>query len=324
MKNSSIADKVFAVNLNYVKLQNKTKELFFRCLDEGREIEYFEAELKKIWGNVDYSCLNEQIEEYQAEIHEKNTGEKPEKKKGITKGVFALVPLMVIMSTDNKFQEVKKREYKVSVNSYAYKSDKQEYLKLKVKKYNNQIVPYYSKTTGEILRYVQPSTYDSMIQNTNLTRSGWNQTLDDADDEQLFYIPFHSFSCPECMTHQNKVMTTNEVYKLVGEADEVEGDLLHPNCKCELTFYNKKTKFNIPKDPTWKLEEQYHIRQKVNTLTLKKEEVATDLRIQKRLGNEDEVDKLNQQRNKINKEIRELKEALPTAELQKQVVAINR
>ena len=332
MKNSSITDKVFAVNLNYVKLQNKTKELFFRCLEEGREIEYFEAELKKIWGNVDYSYLEEQIEEYQAEIHEKNTGEKPEKKKGITKGLFALVPIMVIMSTDNKFQEVKKREYKTSVNSYAYKSDKQEYLKLKIKRYNNQIVPYElheyvnGKKTDNVIgyRYVQPSTYNSMIQNTNLTRSGWNQTLNDGDEEQMFYIPFHSFSCPECIEHQNKPYTRDEIYRLVGEAEEVEGDLLHPNCKCELTFYNKKTKFNKPKYSDSELEEQYNIRQKTNTLTLRKEEILSDMKIQERLGNQDEVDKLNQARNRINKEIRELKEQLPSAELQKQVVAINR
>lgn len=323
MKNSSINDKVFAVNLNYVKLQNKTKELFFKCLNEERELEYFEAELKKIWGNVDYEYLNEQIEEYQAEIHERNTNEEKETK-GITKGVFALVPALVIMDTDKKFQNVKIREYNTSVNSYAYRSDKEEYLKLKVKRYNNQIVPYYSKSTGELIRYVQPSTYNSMIQNTNLTRSGWNQTLDDGDDDQLFYIPFHSFSCPECIEHQNKKMDREEVYNLVGEVDEIEGDILHPNCKCELTFYDKKTKYNKPKYSDSELEEQYHIRQKTNTLTLRKEEILSDIRIQKSLGNQDEVDKLNQTRNRINKEIRELSEALPTAELKKQVVAINR
>lgn len=323
MKNSSINDKVFAVNLNYVKLQNKTKELFFKCLNEEREIEYFEAELKKIWGNVDYEYLNEQIEEYQAEIHEKNTNEEKETK-GITKGIFALVPILVIMDTDKKFQEVKKREYNTSVNSYAYKSDKEEYLKLKVKRYNNQIVPYYSKTTGELIRYVQPSTYNSMIHNTNLTRSGWNQTLDDADEDQLFYIPFHSFSCPECIEHQNKKMNREEVYNLVGEVDEIEGDILHPNCKCELTFYNKETKYNKPKYSDSELEEQYHIRQKTNTLTLREEEILSDIRIQKSLGNQDEVDKLHQTINRIDKEIRELSEALPTAGLKKQVVAINR
>ena len=66
------------------------------------------------------------------------------------------------------------------------------------------------------------------------------------------------------------------------------------------------------------------VRQKVNTLTLRKQDILTDMKIQKRLGNEDEVDILNQKRNKINKSIRELKEALPTEELKKQVVAINR
>ena len=48
------------------------------------------------------------------------------------------------------------------------------------------------------------------------------------------------------------------------------------------------------------------------------------MKIQQSLGNRDEYDKLNAQRNKINKEIRKLQEALPTTQLKKQVVAINR
>ena len=322
MKSSNISDRVFTVNLNYVKLQNKTKELFFRCLNEERELEYFEAELKKIWGNVDYSYLDEQIAEYQEEIHERNTGEE-KTEKGITKGVFALVPVLVIMGTDKKFQEVKTREYITSVNSYAYKNDKEEYLKLKVKRYDNQIVPYFSKTTGELIRYVQPSTYNSMIQNTNLTRSGWNQTLDDGDEDQMFYIPFHSFSCPECVSHQEKPMTKHEIERIVDEVDEDATDLLHPNCKCELTFYTERTKLKQIENKG-ELEEQYHIRQKVNTLTLRKEEVLSDIKIQKSLGNQDVVDELNNMRNSINKKIRELQSKLPTEELKKQVVAINR
>lgn len=321
MKNSNfIADSVFNVNLKYSRLQNKTKELFFRCLDENREYEYFKAELEKIWDIEDQSYLDEQIAEYQAIIHEKNTGKKINEivLKG---GLFSLIPITAILSTNKKFQKVKEREYINSKKSYAYKTDKQEYLKQKVARYTNQTVPYYSKT-GELIRYVQPSTYDSMIHNTNLTRAGWNTTLNDGDEEQLFYIPFHSFSCPHCMEHQNKVMTKSQVIRLVGIGEETEGDILHPNCKCELTFYEGR--FNKPKYSIGELEEQYHIRQKTNTLTLKKEEVLTDMRIQKSLGNQDEVDKLNQTRNRINKEIRELKEQLPTAELRKQVVAINR
>lgn len=347
MKNSSISDKVFEVNLNYVKLQNQTKELFFKCLEEGQDIDYFKAKLEKLWGSLDYSYLDKQIAEYQDEIHEKNVHENVRKEKGITKGIFKLVPIAVILGVDKKFQNVKVREYTTSINSPAYKTDKEEYLKLKVKRYNNQIVPYElhkydiryvfdEKTrlfigekykTDEVIgyRYVQPSTYDSMIQNTNLTRSGWNQTLSDGDEvgQGYYYIPNHSFSCPDCIEHQEKPMTKYEVERLVGEAEETEGELLHPNCKCELTFFTERTKLKRINN-LGELEEQYHIRQKVNTLTLRKEEVLTDMKIQNMLGNQDEVDKLNQQRNRINKEIRELKEALPTTELQKQVVVISR
>ena len=113
MKKSSIAEKVFDVNLNYVRLQNKTKELFFRCLDENRDVDYFKAELKKIWGNIDYSYLEEQINEYDSEIHEINTGENKEdykKDKNYVK-YLALVPLATIKKVDKKFGGVKKKPY---------------------------------------------------------------------------------------------------------------------------------------------------------------------------------------------------------------------
>jgi hypothetical protein len=325
MKNSNyIAESVFKVNLNYTRLQNKTKELFFRCLDEGRDIEYFKAELEKLWGKVDHTLMEEEIAEYEAQIHERNTGKKEEIKNN--NWLFALIPVSVIAKTEKKFQKVKEKEYKNSTKSYAYQNNKDEYLKLKVAKYTNQMVPYYSQSTGKLIRYVQPSTYSSMIHNTNLTRSGWNTTLYDADEMGItkFWIPYHSFSCPYCMSHQNRVLTMREVIDIAGSAEEVSGDILHPNCKCEIVFYGKDTRFNKPDYSDGELEEQYDIRQKVNSLTLRKEEVATDIKIQQRLGNQDEVDKLNQQRNKINKEIRELKGALPTTELRKQVVAINR
>lgn len=328
MKKFSIADSVFNVNLHYVRLQNKTKELFFRCLDEERDIEYFKAELEKIWGRADYSYINDQIAEYEAIIHERNIEGREvveEVPKGEEGSLFSLVPASVVLGVISKFMRTKEREYKVSTNSVAYKNDKQEYLKLKVEKYTNQVVPYYSKTTGNIVRYVQPSTYNSMVHNTNLTRAGWNITLNDADElgVNMFYIPSHNFSCPHCADHQEIPMTKEEVIALVGDAEEMQGDILHPNCKCVLTFYEDYSQLK-PMKSMGEIEEEYDIRQKTNTLTLRKEELLADIKIQKNLGNQDEVDKLNQKRNKINKEIRELKEVLPTEELRKQVVAINR
>ena len=331
MKNSNqfINESVFNVNLKYSRLQNETKELFFKCLNEGREYEYFKAKLEKLWGNIDKRYYESDLIEYATIIHEYNLDMiKPEEEieeSGIS--ALPLVPISVAIMQEKKFIKVKEREYKTSIDSVGMELDKQEYLKLKVQRYTNQIVPYYSRSTGKKIRDVQLSTYEAMIHNTNLTRAGWNQTLNDADiyGRQLFWIPPHSFSCPYCAAYQGKILTKEDVMNYIGhEVDEQEGDILHPNCKCTLTIYDYGTKLIKPKYSNAELEEQYDIRQKVNTLTLKKEQVRTDMRIQKMLGNQDEVDKLNQQRNKINSQIRELKEALPTAELQEQVVAINR
>lgn len=326
MKNSSIAESVYRVNLKYVELQNKTKELFFKCLDENRDLKYFHEELKKIWGNLSHAFMNKEINEYEILIHERNTQGKEiveEEKEG---DILDLVPIAVIVAVEKKFVKQKEKEYKISFNSYAYKTDKEDYLKMKVQKYTDQIVPYYSTKTNTKIRDVELSTYCSMIHNTNLTRAEWNQTFRDADmmGQELFFIPYHSFSCPYCMQYQNKKLTRKEAIDIAGHAEEAEGEVLHPNCKCELTFYESRKDFNKPKYSRGELEEQYQIRQKTNSLTLKKEKIKTDIKIQSSLGNQDEVDKLNQQRNKINKEIRNLKEQLPTKQLKKQVVAINR
>jgi hypothetical protein len=328
MKNTNIAESVFKVNLKFTDLQNQTKELFFRCLDEGRDINYFKAKLQDIWGNIDYSFMEEEIALYEQEIHEQNMemfGTKEQKQKS-KKEYLQLVAIATILGVEAKFLNQKTKEYQSSLNSLAYKVDKEEYLKLKVQKYTNQIVPYYSTKTGKKIRDVELSTYASMIHNTNLTRTGWNTTINDALDMGYtrFYIPYHSFSCPYCIAHQNKPLTIEEVMELTGHIEEQEGDILHPNCKCSLVIYDKNIKYLKPGYTKAELEEQYHIRQKTNSLTLQKEKVKTDIRIQQRLGNEDQVDILNQQKNKINKEIRELKEALPTNALKKQVVAINR
>lgn len=328
MKNSSyINEKVFDSNLKILKKQNETKELFFKCLNEGRDYEYFKEKLEKIWDNLDYSFLQDQLIEYETIIKEQLPSGKKEEE--VTpkefNPLFALVPLSVILLQQDKLVRQKEREYRNSLNSYGYKEDKEDYLKLKVERYNDKIVPYYLK--NEKIRYVSLNTYASMIHNTNLTRTAWNTALNQADELGIdkFYIPYHSFSCPHCMEHQNKIMTKEQVIALVGDVETKEGEILHPNCKCILVpLRNGESVIKMERLSDSEKEEIYNIRQKTNTLTLEKERLLTDMKIQKNLGNYDEVDKLNQKRNKINKEIRELKEQLPTEELQKQVTAINR
>lgn len=325
--NEFINESVFRVNIKYARLQNKTKELFFKCLNENKDLEYFKKQLEKLWGYLDRSFLQDELVEYEEMIHEQNLKGKNVDIEKTFEPLLALIPLSVIIGVEEKFKSIKTREYNNSLKSYAYKNAKDQYLKKKVSTYTNQVVPYYKKDTNEIARYVQMSTYNSMVHNTNLTRAGWNTTINDAEllDQQEFWIPPHNFSCPYCAMYQGRVLSKEEVELYIGtEATEQEGDILHPNCKCTLTIYDGGTPLKRPQYTEAQIEEQYKIRQQVNSLTLKKEEIKTDMNIQKMLGNEDKVDELNQQRNKINASIRDLKEALPTAELQRQVVAINR
>jgi hypothetical protein len=328
MKSSSIiADSVFLVNLKYVRLQNETKALFFKCLDEGRTLDYFKNKVRELWGNVDHSYMWQELEKYEEIIHTKNIHDMEVERISQEGDIFQLVPESVINGIEDKYVKQKIKEYARATKSYAYEIDKDTYLKNKVESFSNQIVPYFSTKTNKKIRDVELSTYASMIHNTNLTRAGWNQTWKDADSmgQELFFIPYHPFSCPHCLQYQNRVLTKREIQSIAGRSEETSGDLLHPNCKCVLTFYIPGvSSFNRPTYSTQELQEQYDIRQKVNSLTLKKEKIRGDMKIQGSLGNQDEVDKLNNERNLINKAIRELKSALPTRELKNSLAEINR
>lgn len=335
-----IKDSVFRTNLKFLQLQNKTKELYFECLNEGRDEAYFNKKLEDIWGKEDYSFMDKEIKEYRELIHENNmqilelekaTIEKqPEEETKKEKSFFKTATKVVIAGYATKLVLQKKKEYSRSLKSEGYKMDKKVYLKKMVYRYNDKIVPYFKQVVqykGKPIRYVDLSTYASMVHNTNLTRSAWQQTLNDADNYgyALFYIPHHSFSCPYCLEHQGRIMTRKTVENTLGiSAEEQIGDILHPNCKCTLQIYTRYSDLSKPKYSSEEYEEQYNIRQKVNSLTLRKERLKTDMKIYEMLEDEEGLDKLRQERNKINSKIREYKKELPTEELQKQVVAINR
>lgn len=341
MKKSSeyIAESVFNVNAHYTKLQNETKILFFRCLKENRSTEYFRQEAYKIWGNIDHEFMDKQIDKLQELVWGNNielavdkgrlSGEYiPTEKWVIDDEYFKLVP-------ESQFNEFERQFSSQVVNNYdrSKKSvvgqNKDVYMQKKIKVYDeevNQTVPYFSKV-GEPMRYVQLSTYLSMLHNTNLTRAGWNQTMGDSNKLgiDLFIIPYHPFSCPYCFENQNKILTRDEVEDIIGvEASEQEGDILHPNCKCSLEIYWDSSQIQKVRYSEDEIADMYGIRQKVNSLTLQKSRILTDMKIEKMLGNEEQYDKLNQKRNNINSRIRDLKEELPTESLQKQVGAINR
>lgn len=341
MKKSSeyIAESVFNVNAHYTRLQNETKILFFRCLKENRSTEYFRQEAYKIWGNIDHKFMDKQIDKLQELVWGNNIklavdkgrlyGEYiPTEKWVIDDEYFKLVPEAQFNEFEREFNSRVVRNYDRSKKSLVGEN-KDVYIQKKINTYDgevNQSVPYFSKV-GEPIRYVQLSTYLSMLHNTNLTRAGWNQTMGDSEKLRInkFIIPYHPFSCPHCFEYQNRILTRDEVEDIIGvEAREQEGDLLHPNCKCTLSIYWDSSQIEKVRYSVDEISDMYSIRQKVNSLTLQKSRIATDMKIEKMLGNEEQFDKLNQKRNAINKSIRDLKEELSSTSLKKQVGAINR
>lgn len=322
MKSSSIFESVFKVNKKYSQMQNATKELFFKCLEEGQDVEYFKNQLEKIWGRNDIPYLEEQIIDYMAYLHETHTNEKLDKS---DVSLIELATLGGILATNKLFQKVKENEYKTRVKSFGYENNKEEYLKKIVPKYTSDIKPYRNKD-GEVVRFVKPSTYNSMVYNTALTRNGWVQTINDGENMgiRFYYIPYHPFSCPHCIEHQEVSMTREECLRMLGTADEGAEEILHPNCKCVLNFFTDTTQLKSINFE--EAEDQYHIREKILSLQLKKEEIKTDLNIYKSIdskwqNSQAEIDRTKAKLQKVNDTIKDLQKQLPTEALQKQVIA---
>lgn len=341
MKNSSefIAKQVFLTNVFYINKQNKTKELFFRCLREKRSNSYFQNELHKIWGNVNHKFMDNQIEKLMMMVHSNNVDEAINigRLEGIYKETedwvmgdeyFKLTPEEYFQKFERKFEQNVNRVYKRSKDSIR-DLDSETYLQKTLDRYDkniNQVITYFNKS-GQVLRQVQLATYLSMVHNTNLTRAGWNQTMSDSErvGNNYFIIPYHPFSCLHCFEYQNRPLSRYEVENIIGvEAREQVGDILHPNCKCTLSIYWDSSQVRNRVYNTDEVETMYDLRQKVNSLTLEKSKLRTDMKIAKEVGNEALADKNRQRINAINKTIRGIKTELPTNSLKKQITAIKR
>lgn len=341
MKNSSqiIANNVYLVNSYYTKKQNKTKELFFRCLSEKRPNSYFKKELHKIWGDIDHTFMDAQIDKLMNIVHSNNVTEalnlgrleeayKETEDWVINNEYFKLTPEEYFQKFEQKFEQNVQKVYSRSKNTVK-DLDSETYLTKTLEKYDktvNQVVTYFSKT-GEPTRQVQLSTYLSMVHNVNLTRAGWNTTMSDSEDlgMNMFIIPYHPFSCPHCYQYQNRPLTAFEVRNIIGiDAKEQSGDILHPNCKCTLSIYWDSSQINIDYYTAEEVAEFEKLRQKVNGLTLEKSNLWTDYKIAKDLGQDGLADTYKSRINAINKTIRGIKADLPAESLKKQITAIKR
>lgn len=222
-----------------------------------------------------------------------------------------------VKTEDDKYIQVIKNFYSKTLKTLdkEWISEK-DYLSAKVSEFDKveKVVRYDRRKKDGNFVYFDIASYDSMVFNTNLTRTGIRETIKDSliRDYDVVYIDPHPFSCPLCQTLQGKF------YSITGETTIYNGmmidsleyaqeqGLFHPNC----THIPRKA---YPEDRVsdrytseiW--EEKYNVRQKLNAIELEKERLKSDIAIYEKLGNMEQVDKEKQKLKRYNEKIRELK-----------------
>ena len=225
--------------------------------------------------------------------------------------VFKLEPERRFIEVERKYETTMQKYYKGRLktldNGYV---DKQTYLTKLVKKYDDTqaIIPYFNKD-GTVISYHNIASYNSMLYNVNLNRSGWNRTIYDSKllDNDLVYLPAHPFACPLCMEWQGRIYSVSgKSTKYPAKDLAIDGGVGHPNCKHQWVIY---WGIEQKQDDTYNSEEwqqKYEDKQKIQSLQLERTKLKNDRDIFTQLGNYEEVDKVNSKLKKINSTIKEL------------------
>lgn len=322
-----IEDKVWEMNIKYVRMMRKTKEKFFEYLQDNRSVKDYTRGIKELW-NIDHSFMDEEIKELEKMVSEQDIKdyekyEKPittQTSEKITKGklyyevqdkkYYPLNPDSDFVKIEQQYVNRHIKFYERQKEIVSKTPDTDEYLSKVVEKYDkiDKTIPYFNKN-GTIKCYNTVATYNSMLYNWNLTHSAWNRTMYDADilDNHLFYLPAHPNACPMCAGFQGKVYADKKGLGYPLKEDAVRGGVGHPNCKHVWTLYwskeqIQKEKWNSPEDI-----EKYKTKQKIQSLDLEKSRLLSDRRIYKSLGDEAKVDECTLKIKALRDRINELK-----------------
>lgn len=212
-------------------------------------------------------------------------------------------------STANKKFGVRvKQYYKNALKSVGIDNiNIKEYLIKKLDKYEaiEKVVRYKNGS------YYGIDAYNSMVYNTNLTRTAWSETIkrNAVEGNDLVYVIPHMYSCPLCQEWQGMTYSISghtQGYMKLETA--IENGLLHPNCKHVIVAYAGQEDDFTYSTPEW--EEKYDIKQKINALNLKKSRLRNENIISAKLDDYENIDKNKKKISAINKEIRALKQGL--------------
>ena len=218
MAKYNIYGHVLYSEIEYEKLMHITERIFINAL--MTRIKGIDSWTDDIWNNIDHEYMIQTLKEIEQDIissdidlymRYKNTAIDMEKMIEATDNIKNLYDINSI----DKFRNIE-RAYGKHISKVYEKRikflennevDELEYLTKQIKKFSQieQTIPYRNQA-GLPVRWVNPSTYLSMLYNVNLTRTGWNQTFKDAEyfENDLLLLETHPRSCPLCAPMQRK------------------------------------------------------------------------------------------------------------------------
>lgn len=299
---------------------DEVKKLVFTCLIGKISYDIFKGKLNKVnskYNKIEKNRTSKGYKKVKDKVVE--TNETPISSEKID---FTEKKLSDLLFKLDKTSQIKAKDkfIKVVTNYYktTLKTAKKEYisiddyLKKKLTQYDKveKVVAYHNQD-GTIRAYHDIASYNSMVYNTNLTSSAWNETINYCyeNNTDIVYVEPHPFSCPLCQEWQGKF------YSLTGKSSRYEnienaykGGLKHPNCKHNITTNVGQKETDDYSSDEWK--DRYQARQKKQALELKRKRLKTDRDIYKELNNYEEVDKINAQIRTLNSAIKEQKELM--------------
>lgn len=322
-----IADRVWDSLEKYTRMELKTKEKFFEELQKRTPLSEYEKGIIELW-DIDHNDMTKAIEELNKMVIQRDfrDAEMYGNKKITTRSIklqntwrdfklkdeelYKLHPERDFKAIEQRFVNRHIKLYKNTLKRYENSKDLSNDLARFMKVYDklDKTIPYFSHTTGDIIRYVDVSTYNSMLYNVNLTRSAWNRAIYDAKllDNHLWYLPAHPFACPECAMYQGRVYADKRGLGYPLKQEAIDGGVGHPNCKHVWVSYWSPEQIQNEKYNSSEWVEKYKNKQKIQSLDLQKSRLLADRRIYKDLGQQDLVDKTSAKIKTIREKKKEL------------------
>lgn len=299
---------------------DEVKKLVFTCLIGKISYDIFKGKLNKVnskYNKIEKNRTSKGYKKVKDKVVETNeTPISSEKidftEKELSDLLFKLDKTSQIKAKD-KFIRIITNYYKTSLETATKEYISiDDYLKKKLTQYDKveKVVAYHNQD-GTIRAYHDIASYNSMVYNTNLTSSAWNETINYCyeNNTDIVYVEPHPFSCPLCQEWQGKFYSlTGKSSKYKNIEDAYKGGLKHPNCKHNITTNVGQKETDDYSSNEWK--DRYQARQKKQALELKRKRLKTDRDIYKELNNYEEVDKINAQIRTLNSAIKEQKELM--------------